>query len=307
MNNKVQFFDLKGWNPKLYYQRSNIVSIADDIVNGTLHVQARSEAPKYNLDNMEWNYDGTGSFQTYLQGLNMIGTLAMAFIDTKDKKYIELAWKFLKSWYAYYEDEEKIKQNIFVFKDHPVALRVENLILLGKASHDSKYVDGCDLIFLKCILLECGIWLFDDNNYTYSHNHGIMEDEALLHLGYLFDNNLWISKAKDRLITQKQEAFTEEWVHTENSPAYAFLVTKLFVNIGNFLIANGDKTYGQSIISEMKKAEQFKEWTVKPDGLVAQIGDSQFLKGTYIRHNEKHIIYPQSGYYFYCSGGGQYS
>jgi len=307
----LNFDKLKMPLPMQYYNNDYIIEKAEDILNGKLHVYPRCEAMPYSLDNMDWNCRYTNipdTFQLYLQSLNPVLILTKAFEVNKDIKYLKKAYDFINSWNIYYKDKSKIRENMFVFYDHSVSFRSKNIIYFGKVCSKNCFWNKDMFNLLYDIIYTNGIWLADKNNYTKSHNHGIMQDEALIYIGFLLNNTDWIELSKNRLIEQEKEAFTDEFVCTENSPGYAIMVPNLFNGIGKFLMDNGDND-GQKFIDDMKNTQEYINWTVKPNGIIAQIGDtSNSVSELYgsesqikRKSNEIHKIYPKSGYYYYRS------
>lgn len=301
----ITFSDLKGFKPKLFFVEKKIINVANQIINGRLVVHPKCETVRFNIDSFNWNEIHSGSFMMYLQALNPINILTVAYVLSKKEQYLDTAWDFFNSWTEFYKNRDS-DENPLVFHDHGVALRVENLIYFGKICEKNCLLSDEKKNKIADCLRTSGIWLSDESNYTFSHNHGIMQDEALLHLGYLFDNNTWKETAVKRLFDQKKEAFTSEYVHTENSPWYAILVRNLFINIGNFLIENGDIS-GNSLIEGMEESIEFINWSIQPNGIIAQIGDTQNAKKKSNMADKApyscttHRIYPESGYYFYRS------
>jgi len=307
----LNFDKLKMPLPTQFYNNNEIIEKAEDILNGKLHVYSRCEVMPYSLDNMDWNCRYTNipnTFQLYLQSLNPVPILTKAFELNKDIKYLEKAYDFIKCWNIYYKDKSKIKGNKFVFCDHSVSLRSKNIIYFGDVCSRNCFWNKDMFNLLHDIIYSSGIWLADENNYTKSHNHGIMQDEALIYIGFLLNNTDWVKLAKNRLVEQEKEAFTDEFVHTENSPGYAKMVPDLFNRIGKFLIDNGDND-GQKFINDMKNTQEYINWTIKPNGIAAQIGDTSNpiveLYGSESQIKRKssdiHKIYPKSGYYYYRS------
>ena len=297
--------------PTLYLPESKAELYASDLMNGKLWVYSRIEPMPYTLETLDFGVQFSNiprTFQLYLQAFNPVQILVCAYEKGRNPAYLEFAWNFIRKWEAYADLPANASSNPFVFNDHAVALRAENLMYFGQIC--SKVGIWSDDLYhhLNRLLTQHGEWLFDDAHYTKRHNHGVMQDQALLHLGYVLDRKDWIEHAKERLLAQEKWAFNEEMVHTENSPGYAGGVSSLFRKVGRFLQQNGDPL-GEQLVADMEKTREFIGWTIKPNGIVAQVGDTGNSPGQLYagpekmrRHTpEEHKIYPLAGYYFYRS------
>ena len=300
--------------PSAYFPPSQLESVAQDIMDGKLWVHRAIDPMPYTLDTLDFNAQWSKApqtFQLYLQALNPIQALTQAFEATRDSAYLEFAARFLQCWETYSSNPTLTRSNQYAFGDHAVALRAENLMYFGQVC--SKVGIWADQLYrhLYQLLVKHGELLCNDAHYTKRHNHGVMQDQALIHLGFVLGRQDWIEHAKERLLQQEQFAFNAECVHTENSPGYADLVSKLFANIGQFLTQNGDPL-GEKLVSDMKTTGEFVGWTIKPNGIVAQVGDTVNIPGRLYgptnkmrRHTpQEHKFYPLSGYYFYRSNRG---
>lgn len=297
--------------PTMYFSLTKSETYAKDLLEGKLWVYPHIESMLYNMEEFDWNVQFSKiprTFQLYLQALNPIQILTSAFEESRNPKYLEYAYKFIVSWQNYVSYEENWTGNLYTWNDHAVALRAENLLYFGQVCSsvgiwsDSFYDSMYELLKMH------GDWLFDDAHYTKRHNHGIIQDQALLHLGFVLKESKWIEHAKKRLLEQQMWAFNEEMVHTENSPGYANLVSSMFRKIGEFLEKNQD-SLGKKLIEDMKKTQEYIDWTIKPNGIVAQMGDTGNTPGKIYGPEEKmrrkteetHKFYSKAGIYFYRS------
>ena len=294
-----------------HFSDNEVVMISEQILNGIITVYKRIEPLKIDFNEFDWNIQHSNlpeTFQLYLQSLNFLQILVRAYELNKNVKYLKKAYDLIKSWKSYYSSHERISANKYVFYDHSVSLRSDNLIYFAKVCDTNAYWDKEMFDLIEKTLEENGNWLADEKNYIKSHNHGIMEDMALLHIGFCMQNSNWIQLAKERISEQKEAAFNKEFVHTENSPAYAQNVRKMFLKIADFLGANNDE-FGKSLRDDMQKAQDYINWTIKPNGFIAQVGDSSNPIG--VLHadasklsrysDKKHVVFPISGQYFFRS------
>lgn len=297
--------------PTMYFSLIKSETYAKDLLEGKLWVYPHIESMLYDINEFDWNVQFSNiprTFQLYLQALNPIQILTAAFEESRNSKYLEYAYKFIISWKNYSSYEENWKGNIYTWNDHAVALRAENLMYFGKVCSSIGIWSDDFYDSMYGILKMHGDWLFDDAHYTKRHNHGIIQDQALLHLGFVLKETKWIEHAKNRLLEQQKWAFNEEMVHTENSPGYANHVSSMLKKIGEFLDKNQD-SLGKKLIEDMKKTQEYMDWTIKPNGIVAQVGDTGNTPGKIYGSEEKmqrkteeiHKFYSKAGIYFYRS------
>lgn len=116
-------------------------------------------------------------------------------------------------------------------------------------------------------------WLYDDNNYTKNHNHGIFQDGSLLKAGYYFDKREYIDKAINRLTQQLEYAFPNKQVHIENSSGYHLGILSYLKNITEFL-NKIDNDYGQVTAEYLDGAIDYLVYVVKPNIGLPPIGDT---------------------------------
>ncbi|MBM6665312.1 heparinase II/III domain-containing protein [Flavonifractor plautii] len=293
--------------PKRYFKGNNMLKAADLLVNGTLTVHANLETMPYTLDTLDWNVRFSkqpNTFSLYLQGLTPAAALITAYTQTKHLPYLTLARRFVEAWCRYEQDKSISEKNNLCWCDHTAGLRTATFIYLGRvAAQAGLWEDGFyDLLFDQ--LMTHGEWLNRDDLYLEHHNHGVMQDQALLYAGVFFQNQGWISHGIERLMRQVMWAFNSEGVHKENSSGYALMVRTMFQGIGKFLVDSG-VTQGKQILDILNNCKEYLDWCTMPDGVLVQIGDTQ-------RQNQKAIpapatpaskFYPKAGMYFYRGAG----
>lgn len=307
---ELAFDTLPPWGRRTYYGDSEIPKIADEILSGTMHVYPKIEGLPYQLNSFDWGKQHSriaATFQLYLQALNPVIVLARAYELTRKRAYLAYGVKLIRSWKQYRQRTPQSK-NRYLFNDHSVALRANNLMYFGKACNDAGFWNrGLDAL-LGGIIKECGAWLFDDRHYTRNHNHGIMQDEALLHVGRLLRRMEYIRHAKERLKEQWENAFNVEGVHQENSPEYHSIVSTLFTHVADYLSRLGDQE-GAMLRKKLEPTKAYAAWCRLPNGFRAQFGDTNSIPGR--KYAEKSlqaremtqssICYPDARMYFYRS------
>lgn len=280
------------------------IPCAQDLMGGLLWVYHRIEPMPYTLETL--NFDTRfsrvpNSFQLYLQGLNPVQILTSAYVESGDRAYLLFAKGFLDAWLSYATSPNAEKNLYYFSSGHAVALRAENLMYFGQACAKA----GLAVKGLYELLFKHGVWLRDEQNFNGTHNYGFMQNQALIHLGYVLGCPEWVTRAKKRLSAQIQNSFDSEYVHLENSPAYADMVIDLVQRTGTYLHEQQDPL-GPALLDNIEKAQEFMRWAIKPDGMMAQIGDTPTAPPREALDNRLplptgHRVFQQAGYYFYRS------
>lgn len=306
-----------------------IVEKADDICNGKMWVDPNfgEEVLSYDYTSMDWNVNFSSSpntYQLYLQALNPILYLSRAYLITEKEEYLDYARLLLESWIQY-KDSSDSKENIYVWYDHGTALRTDNLIFFLLAYTEAGKLDASFYKQMTALLQEHGAHLSNEKEYFENHNHGIFQDQALIYLAYFLNDDKkeeWLELAQERVQEQENYAFTEEKVHVENSPGYQVGVVDLFYTIAEFL-QNMDNDFGSLLYADAIESLEFMAWVTKPNGVLAEIGDTNGVADSGIVNNSSSLkygnqhyiysqlrgqsgekpethsaIYPQTGYYF---------
>lgn len=302
------------------------VSMADEIMDGQLYVDSNFPNPvPYSIEDFDWNRLETNSpatFQLYLQALGMVKFLAYAALQENDPVYLFRAREFVESWSQYAYTPEQSAENPKLWYDHGASLRAENLIYFMLAAEQLDVADDALRSLIYQLMIDHGDFLSSEVTYVQNHNHGIFQDEALLYVSSFIPDytksNEWSELAKDRLQSQLEYAFTEEYVHVENSSSYCIGVIGLFYNTANFLLAIDDP-YGAELKKDIEAMTDFYARCILPAGYPYALGDSyigreydlgapnydnEFLEYVQSRGESGSppkslsAYYPLSGYYF---------
>lgn len=297
--------------PPMYFPDNRALELANKLINGSLMVYRCIEPYEgFQPGRFDWTTRHSNipdTFQLYLHCLNPLQYLLNAFSQSGDPQYIEFAWEIIQSWERYYRMPEAAA-NRWVANDHSTSMRALNLLFFARVCEEAGLFDLEMSQKLHDILKEHGEWLASSRNYIRNHNHGIIEDRSLTFLGAALGRKDWVLIAQERLKGQLEAAFSEEGISTENSPEYAADIPSILDQVASFLTANGDP-FGETIRSKYAGTESFLKWAVKPNGIIAQRGDSKNFPGVKFGPeqkmqrpgSEKSIFFPKSGYYFYRS------
>ena len=281
-----------------------VVACANEIIHGKMIVhKILVECPYESIDTFDWNVqigNNPDTYQNYLQSLTPCYAMIRAYELTKKNYYIKYALDVFNSWYGYACKPESVSRNRFMWKDHPAALRAEILSKLLYTLQEHKYFRVTYAYRIIDVLYATVFWLSDSDNYYFNHNHGIMQDRALLELGHFFNQTKALKIAVSRLIKQLKNAFNSEYIHTENSAQYAYMVTRMFRNISGYLKAINDKR-ARVFEKKINKIDEYLSWLVMPNRYLIQTGDSPYIipRRKVKERKDSHKIYPKSGIYFY--------
>lgn len=262
-----------------------VLEIADGLLNGKLTVLDSLEKQSYDLYSLDWNMtfsDSANTYQLYLQSLNSTIYLTRAYELKKETKYLDFAKEFIKEWDKY-RKSNLAKSNTFVWYDHGTALRADNIIYFALTAEEvDDFFTDKERGWVSSLIRLHAEFLADNDNYTENHNHGIFQDQALIYCAYFLDSKdkkQWVNISKKRLKTQEEYAFTEEMVHVENSPGYQTGVMELFRLVAEFL-RQFDDDFADMLDDDLKEAAEFLAYIIKPNGIIAEIGDTNSLVGT---------------------------
>jgi hypothetical protein len=263
---------------------------------------------RYDLNNFDWNIQATpspNSFQMNLHALSMLAILSAAYLQKEDgdkSTYLTRGMEILESWIKYCGNPLKSNGNPFVWNDHATALRAENIIFFILTMDAAGMIDEHIKDNIERVLREHAEKLIDDSLYFYNHNHGIFQDRALIYLSFFLKERSWFEHAKKRLWGQKEYAFNDEMIHVENSPGYQAVVMKLFMQIANFLIDFGEK-FGYQLADGIERAAEAMCFMVKPNGKLAEIGDTDGGLGKYLKTSTDEYLFRSPHLHYAVTGG----
>jgi len=253
----------------------DVLEIANKITSGFLIVFDLMEPVPFNIDKIDWDMiasNSPSSFSLYLHALSPFKFLLQAYNISPQGRYIDSAIKFIESWLDY-NSNEQIKKNRFLWRDHPVSSRVMVLIdLIGLPYlYKSTFIDK-----IHGLILAHADWLNTNGNYTYKHNHGIMQDIALVKCSYYVGGGkgkAYLSNAKKRLINQMKFAFPNKHAQSENSTTYYFLVKRLLNEVNTIFQEKGDK-FGSKTSSFLDSLGDFEVFLYMPNLTTPLIGET---------------------------------
>ena len=300
--------------------RRRYIERANKLISGKLALDSIfKEEMEYSIDTLDWNVSyskAATTHQTYLQALNPVGDLGAAFHYTNDKKYFQLAFDFVKSWYAFSKKTSSLS-NEYIWEHLSVGLRTENILYFFLVGLQNDCFSNEEIKLISSILVYNGEFLAKDANYLENHNHGVYQDRALLYLSVAFNRPDWTEISRTRLDRQWKFLFNDEMVCVENSYTYQRINVDLFKDVALFSQKQGHD-WGDALIQSLTKAQDFMGYALIPNGFCSPFGDtfmgdytgyealspegvmayatSMGTKGT--KPPVRSMAYPKAGYYF---------
>ncbi len=190
-------------------ENEKFIEYADEIINGTLYVTYQLKGYPYELGKIDWDVSYTESpntFQLYLQGLSCLQILGQAYRLNGNVEYLRVGEKILEEWRAYQKTPAS-SENPMCWDDHGAVVRAESILYFMICCENTEIDTPAFRQEIYGLLADHAAFLADEKNYIESHNHGIMQDCALLHIAYYIDapeSEEWIQLAKERLKEQKK-------------------------------------------------------------------------------------------------------
>jgi len=226
-------------------------------------------------DEIDWNYQHTASpntYSLYMQCLNSVSLLCDAYHETNDRLYLYRSYQILLDWIHFNKTHKE--NNTFIWKDHPAANRVLNIIYFYSSASE---VIGVDESIILELLVEHGNFLMDDGNYV-ENNHGIMMDRSLIILSIFLDKHVsshaWFDKGKLRIKNAFYRDFSYKGVHLENSPGYHALIKNMYQAIIRFMKSQ-KLSLDPVVEAGIRRSNAYLGHIYRPNKKMPIIGDTQ--------------------------------
>ena len=227
-------------NDYFAYTEAECIKQADAIMAGKWvagkYISSESEVVTFDIRNIDWDIQATkspNSFSLSLHSLIPVYCLSMAYHATGEESYLSRATSITNSWISYSKGLTS-KFNRYTWYDHAVACRLRTIIFLEVVCDIKRKVHSEKEDFFNLIRTHCD-WLTKDENYTKNHNHGIMQDMALIMAGHFLSHEDFLGLGVDRLKKQLQYAFPSMAAHVENSSGYNAAIVRFLFACSDFL------------------------------------------------------------------------
>ncbi|MED1602988.1 alginate lyase family protein [Alkalihalophilus marmarensis] len=275
-----------------YFQRTDLageqaVKIGDLIVDN--HIYSFDIWDPYKYEELDWLMDpfDDNSWKLYLHSLRMVSFLVNAYEETNDEVYLEKAMSITEDWIVNNPDNDSVSN--WAWSDHAVSNRMLNLTNLYEQLQRSSIRDiGFNKLLLQS-LYEHGLWQVEEGNYRFPHNHGVMQDRALIQVATLFERfdfaDEWFDLGVERLKKQLEASISESGVHLEHSPGYHIHTFELFQEVNEVLSKDG-LSLGEEFSDDLMNMKEYLAYVFKPDGSLPLIGDTVQTDLEHIDHLE---------------------
>ncbi|WP_284302291.1 heparinase II/III domain-containing protein [Mobilicoccus caccae] len=112
------------------------------------------------------------------------------------------------------------------------------------------------------------------------HNHGLMANLQVKRAGQLLGRKDWVERAKTRIRSEADLAFSAQGTSMEQSAAYHIVNRNMWLTAAYRLAEIDEKDpIARQIRAQMDKATVVGRWLTEPDGDLVQIGDSRRTAG----------------------------
>ena len=252
------------------------ISNADDILKygwnkvGYPEVSLSKGGIPWSLENetqRSWNF--------HIHSWDMLDPLLNAHSHNQDKQYLLTSIVVAKDW---------IKENIdnsnsetvspFAWYDMAVGLRSYRLAYILDAGRKYDLLDDIEDANLWDCLVIHQKYLSDDSKIKFHNNHGFFQAAGQLAMGRRFasisdEMQQAEEQGKNRLLMMLDTQFAEDGVHLEHSPDYHRMVYQTLKGLLDSGLIDDERIKSRSL-----KIEESLSWFILPNGILANLGDS---------------------------------
>ncbi len=221
---------------------------------------------------LDWGADpyNDRNWRYQLNAWRMTDPILNEYFKTKDPALIEEALEFAEDWYHYHFIEKK--SHPFSWYDMAAGIRairiaffldmIQRGIIHINEERKKNIISLADIHISK----------LKEDKFINISNHGLFQVAGLNLLCQIASSRPACANTKDFIERKFKEIisgqFTEQGVHTENSPSYHFFVLE------DILIQLKALEGISNVESIIKKAKSISPWLVFPNKKVVRVGDS---------------------------------
>jgi hypothetical protein len=247
-----------------------------------------------------------------------------AYALTGRDKYFEMARKIIMAW-AKYEGSTWLPRG-FLWNDHAIAARVPVLARFWAEYRNRPDFDTEEARLILGFVARSGQMLAKPSHYTFSTNHGVMQNLALWHLSLAFPAIPGVASyrkvAAERFALQMQYYINDEGIILEHSAGYHREGLRL-LGMGFKYVSMLGMPIPPSWAVKYTRAKDFYAQLRRPDGSLPLFGDTggpENVQGLLVTEldasgtvtaikrqvewepSAPHSIYPVGGYTVWWSG-----
>lgn len=302
----------------------DLIAAADKLLRGQVDIgglpQMRVTVP-FSAEDID---RGPGSWQLSFAALTLPDVLVRAYRQTHDDRYLLAARDMILGW-ADYERRAWLPRGL-LWNDHAVAARIPVLATFWLAYRHHPAYDAAVARKMLEILARSGYLLAQPTHFTFSTNHGVMQNLALCHLSLAFPNLPGAARYRDLAIARLREQMAfyvdAEGVVLEHSAGYHKLGVEFLGMALRYLTLMHVKVPDDWLEKYHRALLVYAQLRL-PDGSLPSIGDTASGpdplgpltsrigadgQADALRHEpawrpiEQHSLYPVAGYSIWWDG-----
>lgn len=263
------------FSPSAQMSGNVLISAAEEILSGYLHLpgynQVRIGIP-FNSSDFEKELP---TWQLTYAGMIVPDILIDAYLLSGKDAYFHQAINSMLAWERFEKSQWLPKG--FLWNDHAIASRISVITKFWHVYRDRQdYEIEVAKAILRMVSRGAGI-LAKDGQFTFSTNHGVMQNLALLHLAAAFPDIPHVAEYREialkRLSDQMQFYISDEGVVLEHSAGYHSHGMELFGKAFRYLDLN-NMTPPRGWVEKYNKSKDFMSMINRPDHSLPVFGNT---------------------------------
>jgi hypothetical protein len=273
------------------FQNRELIKAADSIIMGHLSLPRYPSVlikKEVDLKNVEGK---APSFQLIFSSMKVSEILIDAYVLSGDGKYFDEAYKRVMQW-ALLEKKAWLPKG-FLWNDHAIAARIFVLTKFWYIYRSHESFREEDARRLLNFVARSAQLLSKKGHFTFSTNHGVIQNFALLHVALAFPALQNIEEYKKiaigRLKEQLSFYISDEGVVLEHSAGYHEFGMLLLGEIIRYMKLLGIRV-DENWLTKYQKAKKFYATIRRPDGTLPMYGNTanEVRKPIFFSNIEEH-------------------
>lgn len=223
---------------------------------------------------IDWtaNPQSNPSWLIQLHGLVWVRGLIENYRKTGNERSLEIALAVMRDHINDTAANPAIARE--AWRPHPAALRLSTYACLAHALQGKMEFP----VDLDAQLQRHVAWHLTPSNYRTNHNHGLMQNLAVMHVGCARGRLDWIDSAWGRVRSEIAAVVDEQGANNEQSAWYALYNTRKWNTAVDAVTGCADGLAMAETVTQIRDALgrllAFNQQSTQPDGLLAPIGDT---------------------------------
>lgn len=222
---------------------------------------------------------GSNTWDFYRHSLRWLAPLVAVWYADGDAACLRLVEDVLRDWRRH--NGERPGASPFSWGDHASANRLTLFCWLWEVYRASPECEPGLARLLLELIHQHAVFIAGGETYRPDSNHGLEQNIALLATAAVVPEfraaAAWHDVAAARTTAYVTENFAPEGFHLEQSPGYHWFVLSKLAMLRHFLSANSRPAI-PGLDAAARRAAAVWPYLVKPDGLVANVGDTGTLR-----------------------------